>query len=52
MGAQKGLKRATLKFTKTQLPAVLEARKKNKHMKIKAKQAVQTKANLQVKGAE
>ena len=51
MGAQKGLKRATLKFTKTQLPAVLEARKKNKHMKIKAKQALQTKANLQAKGA-
>ena len=51
MGAQKGLKRATLKFTQKQLPAVLEARKKNKHMKIKAKQAVQTKANLQVKGA-
>ena len=51
MGAQKGLKRATLKFTQKQLPAVLEARKKNKHMKIKAKQAVQTKANLQAKGA-
>ena len=51
MGAQKGLKRATLKCTKTQLPKVLEARKKNNFMKIKAKQALQTKANLQAKGA-
>ena len=51
MGAQKGLKRATLKFTQKQLPAVLEARKKNKHMKIKAKQALQTSANLRAKGA-
>ena len=51
MGAQKGLKRATLKFTQKQLPAVIDARKRNKHMKIKAKQALQTSKNLQAKGA-
>jgi hypothetical protein len=50
-GTQKGLKRATLKFTQKQLPAVLAARKRNKHMKVKAKQAVQTGINLRAKGA-
>ena len=50
-GTQKGLKRATLKFTQKALPAVLAARKRNKHMKVKAKQAVQTGINLRAKGA-
>jgi hypothetical protein len=51
MGAKKGLTRATLKFTQKQLPGVLESRKKNKHMKIKAKQAVQSSKNREAKGA-
>ena len=50
-GTQKSMKRATLKFNKKQLPAVLAARKRNVYMKAKAKQAEHTTSNMRAKGA-